>query len=196
MDITTIILATYETVLSVVFGLLTIFLVTKTFNKTLLKTDSENALASGNISIGLLAGTLIVCNLMLIQPSILPTINSLQAMTAGESGFTLNAFIVSFGFFLVFYILTASIAIGVLFAATWLYLKSTINIDEMKEINKNNIAVSIMLSLVIVGMTLFIKPSLDRFVSAFVNYDIELIDDTYNKDDTELMIPPQMEEIN
>ena len=44
MDITTIILATYETVLSVVFGLLTIFLVTKTLNKSLLKSDSDNAL--------------------------------------------------------------------------------------------------------------------------------------------------------
>ena len=42
MDITTIILATYETILSVVFGLLTIFLVTKTLNKILLKTDSDN----------------------------------------------------------------------------------------------------------------------------------------------------------
>lgn len=184
MDITTIILATYETVLSVVFGLLTIFLVTKTLNKILLKTDSDNALAKGNISIGLLAGTLIVCNLILVQPSILPTVNSLQAMTAGESGFTLNAFLISFGFFLVFYILTASIAIGVLFAATWLYLKSTINIDEMKEINKNNIAVSVMLSLVIVGMTLFIKPSLDRFVSSFVSYDnFEFIIDDYEKSD-------------
>ena len=196
MDITTIILATYETVLSVVFGLLTIFLVTKTLNKSLLKSDSDNALVEGNVSIGLLAGTLILCNLMLIQPSILPTINSLQAMIAGENGFTLNAFLISFGFFLVFYVITASISIGVLFLTTWLYLKSTVNIDEMEEINNNNIAVSIMLSLVVIGMTLFIKPSLDRFVSAFVNYDIELIDDTYNMDDTELMIPPHIEEID
>ena len=196
MDITTIILATYETVLSVVFGLLTIFLVTKTLNKSLLKSDSDNALVEGNVSIGLLAGALILCNLMLIQPSILPTINSLQAMIAGENGFTLNAFLISFGFFLVFYVITASISIGVLFLTTWLYLKSTVNIDEMEEINNNNIAVSIMLSLVVIGMTLFIKPSLDRFVSAFVNYDIELIDDTYNMDDTELMIPPHIEEID
>ena len=163
---------------------------------SLLKSDSDNALVEGNVSIGLLAGTLIVCNLMLIQPSILPTINSLQAMIAGENGFTLNAFLISFGFFLVFYVITASIAIGVLFVTTWLYLKSTINIDEMEEINKNNIAVSVMLSLVIVGMTLFIKPSLDRFVSAFVNYDIELIDDTYSLDDAELLIPPHIEEID
>ena len=178
------------------FGLLTIFLVTKTLNKSLLKSDSDNALVEGNVSIGLLAGALILCNLMLIQPSILPTINSLQAMIAGENGFTLNAFLISFGFFLVFYVITASISIGVLLLTTWLYLKSTVNIDEMEEINNNNIAVSIMLSLVVIGMTLFIKPSLDRFVSAFVNYDIELIDDTYNMDDTELMIPPHIEEID
>ena len=83
MDLRIIILATYEMILSVVFGLLTIFLVNKMFNWTLLKSDSENSLAKGNISMGILAGTLVVCNLMLVQPSILPSINTLQTMLTG-----------------------------------------------------------------------------------------------------------------
>ena len=195
MDIQTILLATYEITLSVIFGLITIFLVTKMLNRTLLKADSENALSKGNISIGLFAGTLVVCNLMLVQPSILPSINSLQAMAIGQGGLTFNAFMVSFGFFLFFYIITAAISIGVLFAATWLYLKSTIHIDEIKEINKNNIAVSVMLSLVILGMTLFIKPSLDRFVSSFVNYDIPIVEHEYESEDGDEQTPVKIMDI-
>ena len=194
MDFKIIFLATYETVLSIAFGLLTIYLVNKVLNWTLLNSDSENALAKGNIAVGIFAGTLVVCILMLVQPSILPSINTLQTMLTGRDSIDLGLLLVSFGFFIFFYIVTTALSLGVLFLATWLYLIGTINIDEMKEIKKNNIAVSIMLSLVVLGMTLFIKPSVNRFVASFVRYDISL-----EKIDVQLRegeVAPPMERIN
>ena len=194
MDFKIIFLATYETVLSIAFGLLTIYLVNKVLNWTLLNSDSENALAKGNIAVGIFAGTLVVCILMLVQPSILPSINTLQTMLTGRDSIDLGLLLISFGFFIFFYIVTTALSLGVLFSATWLYLIATINIDEMKEIKKNNIAVSIMLSLVVLGMTLFIKPSVNRFVASFVRYDISL-----EKIDVQLRegeIAPPMERIN
>ena len=194
MDFKIIFLATYEMVLSIAFGLLTIFLVNKVLNWTLLNSDSENALAKGNIAVGIFAGTLVVCILMLVQPSILPSINTLQTMLTGRDSIDLGLLLVSFGFFIFFYIVTTALSLGVLFLATWLYLLATINIDEMKEIKKNNIAVSIMLSLVVLGMTLFIKPSVNRFVASFVKYDISL-----KKIDVQLRegeVAPPMEKIN
>ena len=194
MDFKIIFLATYEMVLSIAFGLLTIFLVNKVLNWTLLNSDSENALAKGNIAVGIFAGTLVVCILMLVQPSILPSINTLQTMLTGRDSIDLGLLLVSFGFFIFFYIVTTALSLGVLFLATWLYLIATINIDEMKEIKKNNIAVSIMLSLVVLGMTLFIKPSVNRFVASFVKYDISL-----KKIDVQLRegeVAPPMERIN
>lgn len=194
MDFKIIFLATYEMVLSIAFGLLTIFLVNKVLNWTLLNSDSENALAKGNIAVGIFAGTLVVCILMLVQPSILPSINTLQTMLTGRDSIDLGLLLISFGFFIFFYIVTTALSLGVLFLATWLYLIATINIDEMKEIKKNNIAVSIMLSLVVLGMTLFIKPSVNRFVASFVKYDISL-----KKIDVQLRegeVAPPMERIN
>ena len=194
MDFKIIFLATYEMVLSIAFGLLTIFLVNKVLNWTLLNSDSENALAKGNIAVGIFAGTLVVCILMLVQPSILPSINTLQTMLTGRDSIDLGLLLVSFGFFIFFYIVTTALSLGVLFLATWLYLLATINIDEMKEIKKNNIAVSIMLSLVVLGITLFIKPSVNRFVASFVKYDISL-----KKIDVQLRegeVAPPMEKIN
>jgi uncharacterized membrane protein YjfL (UPF0719 family) len=169
-------------------------LVNKVLNWTLLNSDSENALAKGNIAVGIFAGTLVVCILMLVQPSILPSINTLQTMLTGRDSIDLGLLLVSFGFFIFFYIVTTALSLGVLFLATWLYLLATINIDEMKEIKKNNIAVSIMLSLVVLGMTLFIKPSVNRFVASFVKYDISL-----KKIDVQLRegeVAPPMEKIN
>ncbi|SVC44714.1 uncharacterized protein METZ01_LOCUS297568, partial [marine metagenome] len=90
MDFKIIFLATYEMVLSIAFGLLTIFLVNKVLNWTLLNSDSENALAKGNIAVGIFAGTLVVCILMLVQPSILPSINTLQTMLTGRDSIDLG----------------------------------------------------------------------------------------------------------
>ena len=194
MDIKIIFLATYEIVLSIVFGLLTIFLVNKVFNRTLLKGDSENSLSKGNVAMGIFAGTLVICNLILVQPSILPSINTLQAMQMGKDSFDLGLFFVSFGFFLIFYLATTILSIGVLFSATALYLKATINIDEIEEIKKNNIAVSVMLSLVVLGMTIFIRPSVGRFVQSFVKYDMSIESNVTEIKEGE--VAPPMEKIS
>ena len=138
MDLRIIFLASYEVILSIAFGLLTIFLVNKILNWTLLKTDTENSLVEGNIAMGIFAGTLVVCNLMLVQPSILPSINTLQTMLVGKDSISFGLLLVSFGFFLFFYIVTTLLSVSVLLAATWIYLKATINIDEIKEIKSND----------------------------------------------------------
>ena len=194
MDLRIIFLASYEAILSIAFGLLTIFLVNKILNWTLLKTDTEKSLVEGNIAMGIFAGTLVVCNLMLVQPSILPSINTLQTMLVGKESISFGLLLVSFGFFLFFYIVTTLLSISVLLAATWIYLKATINIDEIKEIKNNNIAVSIMLSLVVLGMSLFIQPSVSRLISSFVRYDISVVNDDYQLREGE--IAPPMEKIN
>lgn len=194
MDLRIIFLSSYEIILSIAFGLLTIYLVNKMLNWTLLKSNSGNALGSGNIAMGIFAGTLVVCILMFVQPSILASINTLQTMITGRETIDLNVVFISFGFFLFFYFITTVISLCVLFLAIWLYLKATINIDEIDEIKNNNIAVSIMLSLVVLGMTLFIQPSLNRFISSFVRYDYSVVEENVPLESGE--IAPPMKKVN
>ena len=108
-------------------------------------------------------------------------------MLIGKEEIDIGLLLVSFGFFLVFYFVTMLLSFGVLIAATWLYLQVTVNVDEIKEIRANNIAVSIMLSLVIVGMTLFIQPSLNRFVASFVRYDTSFIQEDIELEEGEVL---------
>ena len=194
MDLRVIFLATYEMTISIIFGLLTIFLVIKMLNWTLLHSDSQNHLGKGNIAMAIFAGVLVLCNLILVQPSILPSINTLQTMLTGKENIDLGLMLVSFGFFVVFYFATMLISFGVLLGATWIYLKVTIHLDEIKEIKANNIAVSIMLSLVVLGMTLFIQPSVNRFVASFVRYDMNLVNENIILNEGEVL--PPIEKIN
>ena len=151
-------------------------------------------MAKGNIAMAIFAGVLVLCNLILVQPSILPSINTLQTMLTGKENIDLGLMLVSFGFFVVFYFTTMLISFGVLLGATWIYLKVTIHLDEIKEIKANNIAVSIMLSLVVLGMTLFIQPSVNRFVASFVRYDMNLVNENFILNEGEVL--PPIEKIN
>ena len=67
-------------------------------------------------------------------------------MLVGKESISFGLLLVSFGFFLFFYIITTLLSISVLLAATWIYLKATINIDEIKEIKKNNSTPIILLT--------------------------------------------------
>ena len=51
-----------------------------------------------------------------------------------------------------------------------------------------------MLSLVVLGMTLFIQPSVNRFVASFVRYDMNLVNENIILNEGEVL--PPIEKIN
>jgi uncharacterized membrane protein YjfL (UPF0719 family) len=175
MDFRVIFFSSYETVLSVIFGLITVFLTCRILDLTILRskqeTETDNALKKGNIALGILGGTITICVLILVQSSILPSVSALETMVLGNAKITPMVVFISLGYFILFYVIATVISILVLFLSIWLYMKATTNIDEVKEIKANNIAVSIILSLVILGVTIFIRPSVNRFISSFVSYE-------------------------
>lgn len=172
MDFRILFFATYETLLSIIFGLITIGVVTKILDKMFIHNDSRHALKDGNLAVGIVSGTIVLCALLLIHPSILPSIHALKVMLADQEAFQISMFLISFCYFLVFYSITTILSILVLFAGIFIYFKATRHVDEVAEIKNNNLAVAAMLSLVILGLTLFIKPSVERFVSSLVSYDM------------------------
>lgn len=180
MDFRILFFASYETLLAIVFGLLTIYVVTKILENLLIHNDSGNALKDGNVATGLLAGTIVLCSLILVQPSILPSIHALQVMLAAQDTLEIPMFLISFCYFLVFYAITTILSILVLFLGIFIYFKISVHVDEIAELKNNNLAVAVILSIVILGLTLFIKPSVERFVSSLVSYDT--IEETFSMD--------------
>lgn len=193
MDFQIIFFTTYETILSVVFSLVTIFIIYTLVNRTLLKRNADSELKKGNISVGIFPGGVIVCVLILVQSSILPSVNALRTMVLSGPGIKLSAIVLSFAYFILFYCIALVISAIVILLSIAIYMKATKNIDEVNEINKNNIAVSIMLTLVLVGVMFFIQPSVSRLIASFVNYDklerIYMLKNDSNSGD-KLLVPP------
>ncbi len=166
-----ILFTTYELLLALIFGLLTIYLSVRVLNKIILKVDFFKLIREGNIAIAVFEGTLIVCALLLVENSILPAVDALRTMVLANDGFTFQMFLISFGYFLLFYIISLAFSLLLLSVSFYVFIKATADVDEMAEIKANNIAVSILVSLVMVGVTMFIRPSFDNFIASLVNYN-------------------------
>lgn len=120
----------------------------------------------GNVAIAVLKGILILCTLMLVQNSVFPSVDAFRAMASAHNTVNLTMFGISFGYFMLFYSISLIFSIILILLTFFIYIKATTNVDEIAEINKNNLAVSI----IILGMTLFIRPAFNNLVTSFVDY--------------------------
>jgi hypothetical protein len=171
MDWTTFFFATYEIVLSIIFSLLTIFITQLFLNNTLLNTKIPGNDYSKNLSIAIFAGSIIISVLLLVNSSILPAVDTLRTMVLASEKFTFRMIGVSLLYFLLFFMITLFFSILIMWLAIKVYFKATLNLDEMEELRNKNMAVSVMMSMVVLGIALFVRPSLSRFISSLVHYE-------------------------
>ncbi len=177
MNWNTFFFATYEVLLAIIFSLITVFITKLVLNKTLLKKDLDGD--SKNLAVSIVSGTIILCILLLVNSSVLPAVDTLDVMSVTGQQITASMFLTSFLYFLLFFSISIFFSILLLFAALKVYLMSTTKVDEEEELKNNNIAVSVLMSMVLLGITLSVQPSLERFIFSMVNYDVseELIEE-------------------
>lgn len=159
----------YEVLLAIIFSLITVFITKVALNKTLLKKDLDGD--STNLAVSIFSGTIILCILLLVNSSVLPAVDTLNVMRVTGRELTAQMFLTSFLYFLLFFSISIFFSILLLFAALKVYLLSTTKVDEMEELKNNNVAVSVLMSIVLIGITLFVQPSLERFIFSMVDYN-------------------------
>ena len=168
----TLFFSSYETILSIIFGLLTIFIVYKILDKTFLrKFSTDEALKKGNVAIAIFCGSIVICVLILVETSILPSIDAMRTMVLAQAQITWKIVCLSFLYFILFYAIALIISLIIIMLAIWIYMRATTKIEEIKEIKENNIAVAVIISIIILGATLFIKSPVKRFISSLIDYD-------------------------
>jgi len=119
----------------------------------------------------------------------------LRAMVLASEQITLKMIAISLMYFLLFFAITLFFSIIILFLVIKVYHKATTTLDEMEELRNNNMAVAVMMSMIVLGITFFVRPSLSRFIASMVHYDrIEMIstgdeEDSGKKKEGELIVP-------
>ena len=180
MDWNTFFFASYEMLISIIFSLLTIFVTQLFLNKTLLDSKIEGSSYVDNTAVAIFAGTIIISVLILVNSSILPAVDTLRAMVLTAEKITWRMVGISLLYFLLFFIITIFFSIIILYLAIQVYFFATRSLDELQELRHKNISVAIMMSMVVMGIALFVRPSLSRFISSLVHY--EKFQDITNKD--------------
>ncbi len=171
MDWKLIFFSGYEIVLTLVYGVLTVFVAMKLLNRFLWNANNENLLKKGNIAIALLSGTIIVNIFILVQGSIRPSTDTLRAMVLAYNDVTFLIVVIALAYSLFFFLISTILGVVVISLIAKVYDWSTKNLDEIQEIRANNIAVAIMVSFVIFGITFYMRQPFNNFMQSLVDYE-------------------------
>lgn len=160
----------YEIVVSTLFGLFSIYLSNLFLRKLILKSSFVEIFQQKNIAAAIFAGTIIFCILLLTRTSIIPSVNFLQAQALDPAGLSMGFYAKAFMYFLVFFVVAFFAAMLLLFFSSRVFMIATKEIDEIKEIQGGNISVSLLISFSMVAFSLYVKPSLEHFLTGVVHF--------------------------
>ena len=169
MDWNTFFFASYEIIISILFSLLTIFVTKKILNHLFIKGEQDDL--KDNLALSIFSGSIIIGVLILVNSSVLPAVDTLRVMVLAKEVITLKMVGLSFLYFLLFFSITIFFSIVILFLTLKVFFKATGWVDEMKEMRNKNVAVSIVVAAVVIGISLFVRPSLNRFISSLIHYE-------------------------
>ena len=194
MDFQTLAVSTYEMSLSLLCGLFTLFISLKILHRILLNSPEGNLLVKGNTAVALFSGSMILAELLIVRQSILPAVEALRAMAGSTNRLTFEMFMISMGYFASFYLITLIVSLSCLYLSLLIYLKATVSLDELQEIKNGNLAVSILMSSVVLGIALFIQAPTERFIASLVSYEelgkVEVAPLTNEKNETKIFQLP------
>jgi uncharacterized membrane protein YjfL (UPF0719 family) len=171
MDANLIIIAGYEVVISLLCGLFTIFVSLRLLERFLAPKQDGGLPLKRNSAVALFTACMLLAELLLVRQSVLPAVDALRTMVGVKHELTGGMVMLSLGYFMAFYLITLVISLCCLYLSIGIYTKATVEVDEISEIAQNNLAVSILLSAVVLGLSWFIQAPVERLVGSLVNYE-------------------------
>lgn len=171
MDYQILAIATYEVIISMACGMLTLYVSLRIIGRTLLRTADGSLLQEANTAASLFAAMMILAELLIVRQSILPAVDALRAMVAANHQLTALMVATSLGYFLAFYVISLVVSLTCLYLSIMIYIKATTKMDELEELRRNNLSVAVLMSAVVIGMALFIQSPVERLIGSLVNYE-------------------------
>ena len=158
-----------ELVISV---LVSFFLVFATYRLILAITkriDEENQLRSKNSAVGIVLGSVLVGEVIIVKQAIYPVMAVLQIFVLGEER-NFGAYLEVLGFGLGYVLLTGILAVLCILFCFWLFDKLTPGIDEFEEIKSGNVAIAVLMAAMVIGVSILISSGVSGLTRALVPF--------------------------
>ncbi|MBK6913679.1 MAG: DUF350 domain-containing protein [Ignavibacteriales bacterium] len=155
--------------LSLVLGVLFIYGAYKLFYRIILKIDDVKSLQSNNTAVAILNASIIISLIIIIKNSIDPAVtifsNTLRSPNNSASDFLMTAILI-----LLQILVAGVVAFGSIYLAIKFFTWLTKDLDEIEEIKKNNIAVSIVMAFVVFSIALLINSGIETLLDSLVPF--------------------------
>ncbi len=131
--------------------------------------DEERQLRMKNTSVGIILGSILFGEALVVKQAIYPAMAVIQIFILGQEKSALS-FVKMLGFSVGYVFLAGILALICILFSFWLFNKLTPRIDHFEEIKKNNIAVALFMALVIVAICLLISSGVSGLTKALIPF--------------------------
>jgi len=176
MNFTLLFIAIVQIALSLLLGIFIIYLASRIFQKFTKGIDDTEELKNNNIAVSVLNSSIVLSLIIVIRNSIDSAItvfsNTLRDPSAAFSDFIEMALVM-----LGQIILSSVIAFSAIYFGLQIFMKLTKDLDEMLEIKKNNISVSILMAVILISLALLLEPGIIALLDALIPFpSVSMID--------------------
>lgn len=169
MDLFLFFTGTIQIFLSLVIGILFIYASFRVFHRRIRKINEIEELKKNNIGVALLNGSVILSIIIMVKSSVEPAISvfsfTFRQPDVGFGGFAEAAVIM-----LLQIVIAGFIGFVAIFLALQFFMWLTKDINELTEIKNNNIAVSIVLSVVIICVALLLQDGIRTILDSLIPF--------------------------
>jgi uncharacterized membrane protein YjfL (UPF0719 family) len=169
MDIILLITGLVQILLSLFLGILFVYSASKVFQKLTRGINETEELKNNNIAVGILNGAIILAIIIVVRNSI-ETAITIFSNTLRNPEAELMTYVKTALLMLGHIVLAGIIAFAAVYFALLIFMRLTNDLDELKEIKENNIAVSIFLSVIIIAIALLLEPGLRTLLDALIPF--------------------------
>lgn len=166
-DVAPVISGLVTLLLSILLGVLVIHLGFILFQHLTARIDETSELLANNTAVAILSGGYIVSLGLIVRTAVGPIMQTFFLMTYGDQYAPAEIFIAA-GFMLLQVIVALVTAVLTLMSGLFIFSRLARRIDEFAEIKKNNVAVAIVISAILITYALFVEEGVVRLLQTIV----------------------------
>ena len=169
MDLILLITGLLQLLLSLLIGVFFIYAGVRIFQKLTRGINETEELKKNNVAVGILNAAIALALIIDVKNSLESSITIFSNTLRNPDAVFLTYFKTAL-LMIGHVILSGIIAIGIIYSALRIFMHLTKDLDELKEIKENNIAVSIFLSIIIVALALLFEPGIKTILDALIPF--------------------------
>ena len=169
MDLILFITGLLQILLSLFIGIIFIYSASKIFQRFTHGIKDVEELRNNNIAVAIINSALVIALIIIVMNSI-ETAITIFSNTLRNPEAVFMTYIKTALLMLGHIILAGIVALGSIYIGLYVFMYLTKDLDELKEIKENNIAVSIFLSVIIIALALLLEPGIRTILDALIPF--------------------------